>query len=73
MESLKLSNILELSPEEKFIVEQIKAIMNEECERLQFDIEELQACLIDQSKIKTKKPPTSKELKDFSQKLQVSR
>ncbi len=69
MESLKLSNILELSEQEKSIVEQIKSIMNEECERLQFDIEELQASLIDQSKIKVKRPPTSKELKDFSQKL----
>jgi hypothetical protein len=34
VESFKLSNILELSDQEKSIVEQIKQFMNEECERL---------------------------------------
>lgn len=47
VESFKLSNILELSDQEKSIVEQIKKFMNEECDRFQSDIEELQAQLID--------------------------
>ncbi len=47
VESFKLSNILELSDQEKSIVEQIKKFMDEECDRFQSDIEELQAQLID--------------------------
>jgi len=34
VDSFKLSNILELSDQEKAIVAQIKQIMNEECDRL---------------------------------------
>lgn len=34
VESFKLSNVLELSEQEKGILSQIKKIMNEECERL---------------------------------------
>ena len=43
MESFKLSNILELGEQERAIVEQIKEIMQEECEKLQGDIDEVQA------------------------------
>lgn len=70
LEDLSLSNILELSEQEKSILDGIKRIMNEECDRLQFDIDEVQAQLLSESKQKAKRPPTSKELKDFSQKLQ---
>jgi hypothetical protein len=42
VESFKLSNILELSEQEKSIVTEIKRIMNEECDRLQSDIDEIQ-------------------------------
>lgn len=52
VESFKLSNILELSDQEKSIVEQIKQFMNEECDRLQGDIDEVQAQLIDQTRQK---------------------
>ncbi len=52
VESFKLSNILELSEQERSIVAQIKEIMEEECERLQADIDEVQAQLIDQSRQK---------------------
>ena len=71
MESFKLSNVLELSAEENSIVVEIKRIMNEECEKLQADIDEMQLQLLNQSSKKAKRPPSSKELKDFSQKLQV--
>lgn len=46
VESFKLSNILELSAQEKAIVAEIKRIMDEECDKLQFDIDEIQAQLI---------------------------
>ena len=43
VESLKLSNILELSEREKSILAEMKIIMNEECDRLQMDIDEVQS------------------------------
>lgn len=42
VESFKLSNILELNEQEKQIVSEIKRIMNEECESLQEDIDDIQ-------------------------------
>ena len=43
VESFKLSNILELGEKERAIVSQIKEIMSDECDRLQADIDEVQA------------------------------
>ena len=51
VESFKLSNVVELKPEEKEILEEIKKTINEECDRLNLDIEELQFKLLN-------KPPT---------------
>lgn len=42
MDSFKLSNVLELSEKEKDILLEIKRIMEEECERLAYDIEDVQ-------------------------------
>ncbi len=46
--------------------------MNEECERLQADIDELQSQIMQASKNACVKAPNPKELKDFSVKLQVT-
>eukprot|EP00347_Sterkiella_histriomuscorum_P007591 403348332 len=71
IEGFKLShNILEFNEEEKKILAQIKSIMQEECDRLQEDIDEIQNQLMFNSKQKTQKVPNQKELKDFSNKLQ---
>jgi len=43
VETFKLSNVLELSEQEKGIISEIQKIMNEECEQLQADIDEVQA------------------------------
>jgi hypothetical protein len=37
-----MSNILELNVQEKKILAEIKRIMNEECDKIQIDIEDLQ-------------------------------
>lgn len=41
IDGFKLKNVLEFNEEEKKIIEQIKMIMNEECERLQDDIDSI--------------------------------
>ena len=41
MASLKVSNILELNEKEREILDEMKRIINEECERLEFDIDEI--------------------------------
>lgn len=41
IEGFKLSNILDFSEEEKKILAEIKRIMQEECDRLQEDIDEI--------------------------------
>lgn len=41
VEGLRLSNILELSEQEKSVMNEVKRIMEEECDRLQFDIDEI--------------------------------
>ena len=43
VDTFKLSNVLELSEQEKGIISEIQKIMNEECEQLQADIDEVQA------------------------------
>ena len=44
LDQFKLStNILELSEHERDTLNEIKRIMSEECDRLQFDIDEIQA------------------------------
>ncbi|CDW91275.1 UNKNOWN [Stylonychia lemnae] len=70
VESFKLSNILEFNEEEKKILAQIKKIINEECDKLQEDIDEIQNQLLQSSKNQTPRAPNQKELKDFSVKLQ---
>ena len=42
VESFKLSNILEFNEQEKKILDEIKRIINEECDKLDNDIAELQ-------------------------------
>lgn len=42
VEFIRLSNILELTEQERSIVNAIKRIMEEECDRLQLDIDEIQ-------------------------------
>lgn len=43
VEFIRLSNILELTEQERSIVNAIKRIMEEECDRLQLDIDEIQS------------------------------
>lgn len=47
------------------ILEEIKTTINEECEKLKSDIEELQYRLLH-------KQPTTKDLKSYSSKLEVT-
>ena len=47
VEAFKLSNVLELSEKERAILAEIKRIMEEECEKLQVDIDEVHSQLID--------------------------
>lgn len=56
---------MELKQEEREILEEIKKTINEECEKLNLDIEEIQFKLLN-------KPPTAKELSAYSSKLEVS-
>lgn len=42
-----MSNVLELSDKERAILAEIKRIMEEECEKLQVDIDEVHSQLID--------------------------
>ena len=67
--SLKVSNILELNEKEKEILAEMKRIINEECERLDNDIGEIQTQMLQTSKAQNVKAPNNKELKDFSNKL----
>ncbi len=69
VESFKMSNILELNEQEKQILDQLKRIINEECEKLDNDISELQTQLLQTSRTQSTKAPNTKELKDFSNKL----
>lgn len=50
VETFKLSNVLELTEQEKGIIAEIKRIMTEECDQLQADIDEVQAQLMSQSR-----------------------
>jgi len=50
VETFKLSNVLELTEQEKGIIAEIKRIITEECDQLQADIDEVQAQLMNQSR-----------------------
>lgn len=70
VQSLKVKNVLELSPQDMQKIEQIREFMKEQAESLNQEIDEVQKLILESSMKTIPVVPSQKELKDYSQKLQ---
>lgn len=69
--SLKLKNVLELSPQDMEKIDQIRDFMKEQAEGLQSEIDEVQKLIMESTmKPEVEQAPSQKDLKDYSSKLQ---